>query len=154
MTPSTRQYSDTVTLTATLSPASLSGQAPANGVTFKVGSQVIGTAPRTASGGGLQASLSNVRLREPAPFGTSPAGQMSPGTHTVTAVFGGVSSNFIVMNPTTTLMITKEDAQATYTGALFASTACVTCSTATVTLSATVQDISAVSATLPPTRPG
>jgi len=69
---------------------------------------------------------------------------MSPGTHTVTAVFDGVNSNFIVTNPTTTLTITKEDARATYTGALFASTACVTCSTATVTLSAAVQDISAI----------
>jgi hypothetical protein len=109
-----------------------------------IGSQTVGTAPLTAIGGSLQASLPNVRLQEPLPFGTSPTGQMSPGTHTVTAVFGGVNSNFIVTNSTTTLTITKEDAVATYTGAVFASTACVTCNTATVTLSATVQDISAI----------
>jgi hypothetical protein len=144
VSPTTQQYSDTVTLTATLTPAALGGQAPANNVTFMIGSQAVGTAPLTASGGSVQASLTNVRLREPLPFGTSPTGQMSPGTHTVTAVFGGVNSNFVVTNPTTMLTITKEDARATYTGALFASTACVTCSTATVTLSATVQDISAV----------
>jgi hypothetical protein len=144
VTPTTQQYSDTVTLTATLTPATLGGQVPASSVTFMIGSQAVGTAPLTASGGSLQASLTNVRLREPLPFGTSPTGQISPGPHTVTAVFGGVNSNFVVTNPTTTLTVAKEDARATYTGALFASTACVTCNTATVTLSATVQDISAV----------
>src|SRR5437899_2684403 len=75
-----------------------------------------------------------------------PARVRSPGPHTVTAVFGGVNANFMVTNPTTTLTITKEDARATYTAALFASTACVTCSTANVTLSATVQDMSAIPA--------
>src|SRR5207248_3601392 len=120
VTPSARQYSDTVTLAATLNPASLGGQAPANGVTFMIGSQVVGTALLTTTGVNLQASLPNVRLREPAPFGTSPTGQMSPGPHTVTAIYGGVNANFIVTNPTTTLTITKEDTRATYTGALFA----------------------------------
>jgi len=41
--------------------------------------------------------------------------------------------------------ITQEDARATYTGAMFASTSSATSSTATVTLSATIQDITAVS---------
>ena len=110
-----------VTLTATLTPPTLGAQAPASNVTFMIGTQAVGTAPLTASGGSLQASLTNVRLREPLPFGTSPTGQMVAGPHVVTAVFDGVNPNFIVTNPTTTLTITKEDARATYTGALFAS---------------------------------
>jgi len=144
VTPNLQQYSDLGTFTATLSPAALLGQAPAATVTFMVGSQTLGTVPLTQVNGTLTGTLANIRLREPTPFGTAPTDQMAPGSHTVTAVFGGVNPNFTVNDATTTLTIAKEDAVATYTGAVFASTACVTCNTATVTLSATVQDISAV----------
>jgi len=48
-----------------------------------------------------------------------------------------------------TLTVTQEDARATYTGAMFASTSSTTSTTATVTLSATVQDITAVGNTDP-----
>jgi hypothetical protein len=103
----------------------------------------VGTLPLVSYGGGLKGTLSTA-LFEPIPYGTAPTGQMAPGPHTVTAVFGGVDSDFIVSNPTTTLTITQEDARAYYTGALFASTSSASSSSATVTLSATIKDISAV----------
>lgn len=115
-----------------LSPAALVGEAPASTVTFMIGTQTIGTVPLTQVNGVLTGTLANVRLREPTPFGTAPTGQMAPGPHIVTAVFGEVNPNFIVNDATTKLTISKEDAVATYTGAVFASTACVSCNTATV----------------------
>jgi pimeloyl-ACP methyl ester carboxylesterase len=143
-TPGVQQYSDLATFTATLASSLTVEQVPASNVTFMVGTQTLGTVPLVVVNGTRTGVLENVRLREPTPFGTTPTGQMAPGPHTVTAVFGGINPNFIVNDATTTLTIAKEDALATYTGAVFASTACVTCSTATVTLSATVQDITAM----------
>jgi len=143
VTPNPRQYSDKVTFTATLSPISISGLSPATTVTFKVGTQIMGSCALAPSGGVLTCQLTDVPLLEPIPFGTSPTGQMAPGSRTVTAVFGGVDPNFTVNDATTTLTINKEDARAYYTGATFASTSCATCNTATVTLAVTVQDITA-----------
>jgi HYR domain len=146
VTPNTQQYSDRVTFEAQLMPDACSpAGVPATTVTFFVGSQNMGTVPLVSSGGVLKGSL-NTALLEPTPYGTAPTGQMAPGPHTVTAVFGGVDSDFIVSNPTTTLTITQEDARAYYTGALFASTSSASSSSATVTLSATIKDISSVDA--------
>src|SRR5439155_719009 len=144
VTPNSQQYSDNVTFTATLTPDQIIGVAPASSVTFKVGSQVMGTVSLNPSAGSLTASLGPVALLEPSPFGAAPTGQMAPGGHTVTAEFGGVNPNFTVTTASTGLSINAEDAAATYTGALFASTSSATSSTATVTLSATIQDITAV----------
>jgi hypothetical protein len=139
--PSSQQYTDKATLTATLSPASLAGVPAATDVTFYVGTQFVGgPVALNAAGVGV---LVNVALLEPLPFGTSPTGQMSPGVHTVKAVFGGKNPNFAITDPTSTLTITSEDARATYTGASFASTSGSNSSTAKVTLSATIQDITA-----------
>ncbi len=146
--PSTQQYSDKVTFTATLSPASILGEAPATGVTFYVGTpglataQNMGSCPLVVSGPDLTCQVLNVPLLEPA-FPPPAPGNMAPGGHTVYAVFSGVSPFFAVGTPTTSLTITQEDARATYTGALFASTASATSTNATVTLSATIQDITA-----------
>jgi hypothetical protein len=64
----------------------------------------------------------------------------APGTDLTTlTVSDGVGS----FSTSLTIIVTKEDATATYTGALFASTAAATSSTATVTLSATIKDITA-----------
>ncbi|HEX4949105.1 MAG TPA: YDG domain-containing protein [Blastocatellia bacterium] len=144
--PGSQQYSDKVTFVATLSPVSILSASPATNVTFYVGTQNLGTVNLVSGGGVLTGTLSDVALLEPTPFGTAPTGQMaptSPGTRTVTAVFGGVNSNFSVGIPATGLTITPEDARATYTGALYASTSSATSTTATVTLSATIQDITA-----------
>jgi hypothetical protein len=94
--------------------------------------------------GDLIATLSNVPLLEPTPFGTAPTGQMAPGAHTVTAQFNGVDPDFAVSNPTTKLTVTQEDAGATYTGAVFTSTSSSTSNSATATLSATIQDATAL----------
>jgi hypothetical protein len=143
VTPNCQQYSDLVTFTATLSPDSAGGVSPADHVTFKVGTQVIGTVPLTSAAGVLTGKLTSALL-EPTPFGTAPTGQMAPGDHTVTAVFTTINTNFTVGSPTTSLKITQEDARATYTGSVFVSTGSPAKSTAIVTLSATIQDISVV----------
>jgi len=131
--PNPQQYSDKVNFRASLTPAAINGTAPATGVTFKVSSQVMGTASFSVSNGMLQASLSNVALLE------TVVGQMAPGSRTVTAEFTDVNPNFSVTDNTTTLTINKEDARATYTGALFVGTASATSGRAIVTLAATIQ---------------
>ncbi|HEX8695450.1 MAG TPA: hypothetical protein VF746_23760, partial [Longimicrobium sp.] len=144
VTPGPQQYSDRVSFEATLAPGSAGGAQAATTVTFRVGTQTVGTATLTLSGGVLRGILANVALVEPTPFGTAPAGQMAPGPRAVTAEFTGVDPNFTVSSAGTTLQINKENAGATYTGTQFASTG--SGSTATVTLSATIQDATALNA--------
>ena len=138
--PSTQQYSDEITFTATISPGSCgSAGVAATSVTFYVGTQAMGTVPLTLSGGDLTASLT-APLLEPVPFGYSPTGQMEPGTHTVEAVIHNVDPDFVVVDPTTTLTIEEEDAEAIYTGVPFVSTPGVSSYTATIPLAATIVD--------------
>jgi hypothetical protein len=136
VTPNSQQYSDKVTFTATISPGFAGAVPAASSVTFYVGTQAMNATPiaLTNSGGTLTASLSDVALLE------TVAGQMSPGSKTVTAVFGGVNSNFTVNTPTTNLNITKEDATATYSGSQYFATANSTSMAAQITLSATIVD--------------
>jgi hypothetical protein len=149
VSPTSVQYSDLVTFTATLSPDQILGVAPATSVTFYVGDpssggQNMGSCNLVPSGGVLSCSVSNVPLLEPS-YPPPVAKNMGPGVHPVYAVFGGVNPNFTVGTPTTTtLTITKEDARATYTGTTFAWTSSSSTTTASVVLSATVQDITAV----------
>ncbi len=141
--PGSQQYSDPVTLTATVTPGTCDSTQAATSVTFFVGTQNMGTVPLSLVGGALQGSLTRA-LEEPIPYGTAPTGQMAPGAHNVTAQLGGTSPLFIVGNPAPApLTITQEDARATYTGALFVSTSSASSGTATVSLAATVQDITA-----------
>ncbi len=142
VTPITQQYSDLVTFTATISPIMIGGASPALGVTFFVGTQNMGTVPLSISGGQLVGSMTTPLL-EPTPFGTAPTGQMSPGSHTVTAQFNGVDPNFSVSNPTTSLTITQEDARVTYAGNIFVGIP-LSSTSASITLIATIQDITAV----------
>ena len=142
VTPGTQQYSDMVTFVATVTQNNCPGAGPIGGiVTFKIGTQVMGTAPVLADG---TATLANVALLEPVPFGTAPTGQMAPGTRTVTAIYSGADADYTVTNATTALTITCEDARAYYTGSYYASTSSPTSSNAVVTLSATIKDITAV----------
>jgi hypothetical protein len=144
VTPSPKQYSDPVTFTATLTPDTINGVSPASSVIFYVGTQKIqGTPTLVDSGGVLTWTLSNVPLLEPAPFGTAPTGQMAPGNHNVTAVFGGINPNFLVGTPSTTLTITPEDARVTYAGNIFVGIP-LSSTSAPITLIATIQDITAV----------
>lgn len=155
LSKSPQQYSDRVTFEATVTPAVNIGQTPAQSVTFKVGTQVIGTAPMLPVGTAYKGKLT-APLLEPTPWGSSPTGQMKPTPlgRTVTAVFNDVNPLYTVANATRTLMISKEDARATYTGQTFVSTACQTCTTTNVTLSATIKDISATLEANGDTDPG
>jgi hypothetical protein len=172
VSPSTQQYSDLATFTATLSPGTIDGFAPATSVAFSVSygnglfllvgtvfndgsnthfSPVPGgtsniTSSWSTAGGMITATLANVPLLADVagPLASDGSGKMAPGAHTVEAVFGGIDSHFVVGTPTTQLTIAPEDARAFYTGDLVASTAGVTSSTSTVDLSATIKDISAV----------
>src|SRR5262249_45715522 len=115
--------------------------------TEKMGSVSQGQTGWSVAGNVLTATLANVPLLEPSPFGTAPTGQMAPGPHTVTAQFGGVdTTHFTIANPTTTLSITPENAAATYTGDLFVFASSVTGTSATVLLRTTVQDPAATTA--------
>jgi hypothetical protein len=144
VTPNTSQYSDKVTFVATVTPYNCAGAGDIGGtVTFKVGTQSVGTAP-VING---VATLANVALLEPVPYGTSPTGQMaptSPGTRTVTADFSGTDPDYSVTDPTTVLTITKENADVTYSGLSYFSTSSSSSCVATITLSATIKDITAL----------
>ncbi len=154
VTPKTQQYSDLVSFTATLNPAIVNGLAPAQSVTFLVGTQTMGTAALAVVNGVLTAKLSNIPLLEPTPFGAAPTRQMAPDKHTVTAVFSGINPNFAVGNPQTSLTITPDDARVNYTGARSASTATSQSGNATVTLSVTVRDTSDVAGAAHDKTPG
>jgi hypothetical protein len=141
VSPNSQQYSDKVTFTATVSPATCGTGVAGGAVTFKVGDQTMGSATVNASG---VATLPDVSLLEPTPFGTLPTGQMAPGLKDVTATFVPDDATAIGSSLTSkALTITKEDATASYTGAVYASTSSPTSSNATVTLSATIKDITA-----------
>jgi len=145
VSPGPQQYTDKITFTATLSLSSSCGPQPADSVSFKVGTQLMGKAKLLpATGGGLIGTLT-VPLLGPEPTASpgTPTGQIAPGTHGVTADFIGVSARYTVASATASLTVTREDARTTYIGALFVSTANATSSQATILLSATIQDITA-----------
>ena len=123
--PLQRQYSDRVTLEATVSPANA-----AESVTFKVNTQVLGTAPVVAG---------KARLSPPL------LGAIGAGVKNVTAVFNQVQKNYEIYNPYRSMSALREDARVEYTGATTVNTGCSSCSSAIVRLQATVRDISLVS---------
>ncbi len=141
--PNPQQYSDKVDFKIVITEANICSQFAATGADIYVGTQLMGTVVFVANGTSIEATLSNIALLEPVPFGTAPTGQMAPGFHNVTVVLSGVNPNFNLVSPTTILEILPEDARTYFTGACFASTAGVNSSAATVTLSATIRDITA-----------
>jgi hypothetical protein len=146
VSPSSQQYSDQVTLTATVTNCGFA----ANGgiVTFIVTSstgntQTVGTAPVIAGVATLTIALLETDALSTT---TPPAGVMAPGVKTVSAIFGGTATaSASTSTATNNLTITKEDAGVYYTGSMFVSTSSTSASTASVLLSATVKDITAVS---------
>lgn len=144
ITPNPQQYSDIVDIAIDIADGYTCGELAATGADIYIGTQYMGTAVFTISGSDLTATLANVFLLEPVPYGTEPTGQMAPGAQTVTAYLLDVNPNFSITDPTTILNILPEDARAYYTGALFASTAGVNSNESIVTLSATIKDITAV----------
>ena len=143
--PASAQYSDQVTLTAKIAggaPLVTGGPKAAQSATFKIGTQIMGTSNFTVSGADIVATLS-VALLEPSSFGTAPTGQMAPGSRTVTAVINSSDPNFSVnpLLPATPITITREDANVTYSGLTYFSTASASSLSATITLSATLTDM-------------
>lgn len=114
--PNPQQYSDIVDINITIEDGYTCGEWAATGAEIYIGTQYMGDVSFAISGSDLIATLEDVALLEPVPFGTPPVGQMSPGPHDVTAVLLEVNSNFEISNPGEVLDITCEDAEVTYTG--------------------------------------
>ena len=125
VSPLQRQYSDRVTLEATVSPPGA-----AESVTFKVNTQILGTA-RVVDG---KARLTPALL-----------GAIGAGVKSVTAVFNQAQGNYEIYTPYRSMSALREDARVTYTGATTVNTGCSSCASAVVRLEATVRDISLVS---------
>ncbi|MFV8270088.1 HYR domain-containing protein, partial [Flavobacterium sp. GT2N3] len=148
VTPNPQQYSDLVTFVATVT--NCDGAAMGGTVTFKVGSQIMGTAIVDANGTATLSDKALLELSYPSGVPIFPSnGQMEEGSKVVTADFAGTANAF-VSSGNTNLTITREDAVPYYTGSSFVSTASTTSSTATVILSATIKDMTAVNSSIDP----
>ncbi len=134
------QYSDVAVFTATLTggaPLLTGGPQAATSATFYIGTQSMGTANLTVNGNDLVATLTATLLE-------TTADQMMPGNKTLKVNFNGINSNYDVpASKTSNVIITRENAIASYSGAQFASTSGISSSSAIVTLAATIQDITA-----------
>jgi hypothetical protein len=153
ITPNPVQYSDKITVTATITggaPLISGGPQAAASATFSIVSgsntQVLeSNVTLNASGSNLVATLTMpVQLVDPAILQAILNPGITPKYIRVT--FNGVNNNFIVSpNPAqAVLTINKENTVVDYTGQEFASTGSATASTAPVRLSATIRDISEV----------
>jgi hypothetical protein len=136
VTPSTQQYSDTVNLSATITPATagtVQFQKSTNGGTTysNMGS------PVTVSGG--VAALNNQQINDAPATAVRFKGVFSP-TDTV---------NYLPSSDDKPLTVTQEDAAATYTGPLFIFTPSVSTGVVSVPLRATIQDPTALLASDP-----
>jgi hypothetical protein len=106
----TVQYSDVQTLTATFTPSKSGGPAPAR-VSFRIGTQPIGEAPVTLSGGVYKAVWSGPLLE---PVNPAPAtAQLRPGVKTVYATTN--DPNFVASTGSRPFTLSKEDALITRT---------------------------------------
>ena len=142
VSPSTAQYSDRVTFTATITGgASLPGGWYGYRATFRVGTQVMGSVNLSRSGNNLVGSLTTALLE-------TVNNQMAPGIRPVTATFSRTYGSLSGVSPnpaTTSLTITREDARVEYTGTyLVAASGSGSSRRATLTLSATIRDITNV----------
>jgi hypothetical protein len=134
-------YSDTETFTASFTPSVSGGPAPAlSNVVFKVGTETLGAATSVTVANGVYQYAWTGPMLEPSPFGTTPTGQMKPGSHTASAAF--VDPNFTITNPIKSLTLKAEDARVAYSDP--ASFSLGGSATGTVVLHLTVKDISAM----------
>jgi len=133
--PTSQQYSDNVTLTATIAPYECYDPGTsATSVTFYIGSQEMGTVDLVNG-----VATATYALLEPESDMVFGIGEMSPGVKTVTAIFNGKDENFLIYDPTTSLNITCEDASVSNIGETYF-TANPTNNTGTVSLSVVVVD--------------
>ncbi|HVM04742.1 MAG TPA: Ig-like domain repeat protein [Acidimicrobiales bacterium] len=109
------QYSDTTTLTATVTPASAGGQDVAGSVQFWVNGTPVGTAPVVVSSGtAAAATLAHTVAR---PAGSYP---LKAGFTSTNANFAG--SNTDSQSPAPTLVVEHEKMELEYTGQTFVAT--------------------------------
>ena len=132
------QYSDSATISASVSPAFLAGQQLTGTVAFTLNGESIGSVPIDVSG----AASVIVSLNR------------APGSYAVAASFTSTNSNFDSSAGNNTLTVSPEDARATYSGPLLVSTPSVDISATTITLRATIQDISVTPDAGGDTKPG
>ncbi|AHM60526.1 autotransporter-associated beta strand repeat-containing protein [Flammeovirgaceae bacterium 311] len=125
-----KQYSDQVSLKARLTDKLTGNPLADKTISFTIGSQAV-SATTDANGD----ALATLKISQ------------APGSYTVLSAFAE-DAIYQASSDRDDFIIKREDAKATYTGALFASTAGVKSSLATVTLAATVQDITAVAGDL------
>ena len=109
--PLSPQYSDLMTFTASVSPATVDGQPSAKVALFKVGAQVVGTAPfiLNMATGKLEATLT-------APLVETTAGALRPGIKTSAVEFVEVSPGYTIANKMASTTVKAEDALTAYTG--------------------------------------
>jgi hypothetical protein len=126
----TVQYSDTVKLTAMVTPSVVGGENVSGSVEFLVNGTPYGTA--AVGLGGIATLTASILL--------------PPGPYPIQAKFTSGTVNFSNSSGSTAqqLTITQEDARVAYTGSLFVAGSSTTASSATVAFSATIQDITAV----------
>ena len=141
VSPATSQYSDVVTFEATLSPGTLGDTVPARTASFKVGTQIVGTADLVPDpvAGVLRAKYTGALL-EPA-GGAAPVGQMRPGAKTIGVVFNSVSPNYTVANRNGSMVIRTEDASVAYIGDTALTCTSTSCGAVSVLLKARVADV-------------
>jgi hypothetical protein len=119
------QYSDPVTLAATLTDTATGTPLPNQQITFIIGAQ-------SASGMTDSSGMATISLTL----------NQAPGSYTVAASFGAACP-YLGSSASSSFTINPEDARVYYTGTLFASTSGASSYSATVTLAATVKDITA-----------
>src|SRR5688500_17526208 len=102
LTPASQQYSDRVTLEASITPASVNGTAVAGVVQFTIGGALVGGGPVVVGADG-KATLSVQMTHE-------------PGSHSVGAQFTPTDQTLFQSSTATTasLTVTKEDASIVY----------------------------------------
>ena len=103
VTPSSQQYSDKVTLEASITPASVNGTAAAGVVQFTIDGGLVGNGPVMVGADG-KATLPNVQMT------------YTPGQHSVGAQFTPTDQTLFQSSTATTasLTVTKEDASIVY----------------------------------------
>jgi hypothetical protein len=133
--PTSVQYSDQVTFTATITGGYIGGIKAAESATFIVGTQTMGTANFVVSNSDIVATGTYALVE-------GVVGQMAPGTKTVTAMINSPDPNFAISSlaPTPNLEITKEDAVVSYIGNEITATQSTTNLSATLDLRVSVQD--------------
>lgn len=147
--PATQQFSDEVTLTATVPrerPGVRSPLEPGAGASFKLGRVELGSCALAPKNDVYTCSVA-VKLSAPR---SGYSGELQPSAQPkiIEALFEKIAADFTLTGePAAPLVVTPEDAYVSYTGPLIAWTTFRDSTNATVELSASVRDTSAIKGT-------